>query len=389
MADRCLACDNDTVEEIFAFAHYPVFLGAVPATAKLAEFPLHIGRCTTCTHVQQISLLPAEQRRVWYEQEYYSCPSPSQTGIGVSEIEKCRDFFRAVELPPGPVLEIGCFDGYFLSLLQQDGREVFGCEPSYAAAIATAKYGFPIENKYFSRGTYGDRKFSVVVLRNILEHIDALDGFMRAVADALTEDGVIIIEVPNAHTLLAGGILGTFFHQHVSYFSPESLACLLRRYGLTVSDERTISYAYYACARRGAAAAAPRVDRDLMETELQRYFSERERLRRGINELLRQDKRFALFGAGGHSTGLVCLLAPGLMAKIVRVYDNDPLKHGKLLAGYGKEIVASWHLLYDDIDTVVVSSYLYQDVLCRQILDMQLDGISVIALYPEVRAVSV
>ena len=81
---------------MFNIEKFPIFFGAVPRNMqnKVNFYPLKIAVCDKCALVQQINLLNEDVLNEVYQAEYYNCPSPMASGMGVREIEKFYTFFQ-------------------------------------------------------------------------------------------------------------------------------------------------------------------------------------------------------------------------------------------------------------------------------------------------------
>ena len=86
----CLICNSENLEQLFYNENFPLFFGAIPSDMKkdVKQYPLQISCCIKCGLVQQINLLEEEIMNQVYDADYYNCPSPVTTGMGLSEIEK-------------------------------------------------------------------------------------------------------------------------------------------------------------------------------------------------------------------------------------------------------------------------------------------------------------
>lgn len=94
------------------------------------------------------------------------------------------------------------------------------------------------------RGDYRsipNKKFGVVVMLNVLNHVLDPSDLMRAVVDHLLPGGVAIILIPNDFSDLQRSVLrGEYFvarPEHVSYFTIESAAEFIESFELKVIDK--------------------------------------------------------------------------------------------------------------------------------------------------------
>ena len=128
---------------------------------------------------------------------------------------------------PQEILEIGCGGRKTVEGCVGLDREVKGTpipftgRSSIADIVADAQYPLPLDGK----------KFKIIIARHVLEHCIDVMGALSSWKDALDDDGVMIISVPDeriAHTILLNG-------DHVHAFTPGSLTKIVTSAGFEVT----------------------------------------------------------------------------------------------------------------------------------------------------------
>ncbi len=149
-------------------------------------------------------------------------------------------------LPDGKnsFLDVGCSTGQLMEEANAAGWEVYGVEMSSEAAAVAAGLFSNVVNEPYRIGQFGDMRFSAVTALDVLEHIPDPDEFLRALSESVASKGVLFIQVPNAGSLSAllkkkndnifNGLI------HLNYFTPESLAALGAKAGLTLVHSETV-----------------------------------------------------------------------------------------------------------------------------------------------------
>jgi SAM-dependent methyltransferase len=98
-------------------------------------------------------------------------------------------------LPQGPVLDVGCGDGFWWTQRASDGREVYGIDIS-AREIAHARGHIHAEVADVSDGVPFSRRFGQIIGNCSLEHVREIDAALRALRAVATDGGRLVMFVP-------------------------------------------------------------------------------------------------------------------------------------------------------------------------------------------------
>ena len=134
------------------------------------------------------------------------------------------------------ILEIGCGDGNFLAHLRGHGWAVAGTEyDAGTAALVRRRHGIDVAVGDVADGPPPGAPYPVITAYHVLEHVYRPAAWLRAVRGMMEPGGVLHLQVPN-HASLTRVMTGAawasmLFPQHVWFFTPRTLAALLRREG--------------------------------------------------------------------------------------------------------------------------------------------------------------
>lgn len=154
-------------------------------------------------------------------------------------------------LPRGRSLDLGCGVGTLSVLLRARGGAWTFLEPDEdAAREAEALLGVPVTRSTLEAVRYPDATFDLVTAFDVIEHLPALDPFLREVCRVLVPGGVFLATTPAAGEgqyfwrTLGARVFGITqeAHGHVAEgFSRARLDALLRAAGLTPRELTSFS----------------------------------------------------------------------------------------------------------------------------------------------------
>ena len=383
--NSCRICNSSSFSDLLNIARFPLHFGAIPPEEKknVQQYPLAIAICNDCGLVQQLNLLDEEILNRVYDATYYNCPSPVTTGMGISEIEKFYSFFKKNNLNKGKLLEIACFDGYLLKKFQDDGWDVYGCDPSPITKNARELLRFDkVKIEYFNDKTYPPSSFDVIIFRNLLEHIYDLHKFLNSVSVSLRDSGRIFIDVPNIKQYEKYGGLGSFFHQHVSYFSIETLANLLRNHGFGIERFYEGDPNLFLQAVKTNDEKQFILDNELNGVELNNFVKNNNSLHNQINKYFSDPKnnKIAIFGASALTTHILSLLNSEQKNKIRYIFDNDNVKYNKQLFGSKVSISNPDDIHGSDFDSILINTYFFTSEIRLQLKQYGIDNGKIVSI---------
>ena len=96
------------------------------------------------------------------------------------------------------LLDIGCAAGWFMRIAKEYGIHTIGIEPDENIASIGRKNGHTIETMMFPDESLFDQKVDLLSFNDVFEHIEDSIGLLDAVYHQLNDDGLLIINLPNA-----------------------------------------------------------------------------------------------------------------------------------------------------------------------------------------------
>lgn len=310
--------------------------------------------------------------RVDYNDEYESTQAFSDT-FSAFHRRLANDLIDRYDLRDKTVLEIGCGNGEFLTLLCELGpNEGVGFDPAYRPERNPQSDADELTfiQDFYSED-YAHLSADFVCCKMTLEHIPDVANFVGTVRRAVGDDRetVVFFQVPEARRIFREGAFWDIYHEHCSYFSSGSLARLFRSQGFDVQALWTAyddQYLMIEARPRTGPAAAPLADeespREMAEDAAR--FSEQvpdriEAWKRLLGACDREGLRVALWGGGSKAVAFLTTLDLG--GEVDTVIDINPHKQGTFLPGTGHEIVGPEALSSDPPEIVIIMNPIYHD----------------------------
>jgi SAM-dependent methyltransferase len=383
----CQVCGHAPLADVLSLGYMPpvnqmVAIGEVPR--QQPWFPTHLLHCAECDLVQlglavdPVIIFPPE----------YPYTSGTTKVLRDNFAELYAEASALLKLTPKDlVIDIGSNDGTLLSNFKNGGHRVLGIEPTEVGKIANDR-GIPTLARYFTPAVASEVKREhgparVVTAANCFAHIEDVHAIVEGILDLLGPDGVFISESHYLIGLLDRLQYDTVYHEHLRYYSLNSLANLLRMHGLEVFHARPIpthggSIRVYA-ARRGVQPVNDSVAKMLateprgeaMRARLERFRDDvmlsKLRLLAMIRDLKEKGARICGISAPSRASTLVNYL--GLDADIVEYVCEiaGSLKIGKCMPGTSIPVVEESRLFADQPDCAIIFSWHIADELAPKL----------------------
>lgn len=216
------------------------------------------------------------------------------------------------------LVEVGCGKGFFLEVLAERGIDITGFDPTYEGDNPR------VQKHYFSPGV--GITAQGLILRHVLEHVQAPLQFLQQLRAANGGGGLIYIEVPCFDWICAHRAWFDVFYEHVNYFRPSDF---VRSFDHIVDSGHLFGGQYQYVVADLASLRFPQAsssDRVNFPDDFQRSLGG------GATQ-----GPVAVWG--GASKGVIfSLLRERLVRPIDLVIDINPAKQGKYLPSTGLQV---------------------------------------------------
>ena len=376
----CQACGGTAVESFYELNNVPAHSCLLlPTRAEALAFPrgdLELVFCHDCGFIGNARFDIGLNR---YSAAYEETQAFSPRFLKFLD-EICHDQIRKFALGPGmTALEIGCGKGEFLTrLCELSGCNGIGIDPGYHPERNRSNAA---DRMTFIRDLYGPRyahlQAEYVSCRHTLEHIAPVREFMRLVRETIgnRHHVNVFFELPDMERVLETGVFWDVYYEHCTYFTRGSLARLFRATGFDVTGlYKAYDDQYLMIEARPApgptTARLPQEDDLAATAALVKNFSEQveqrlQELAVAAHRWRRSGQKVAIWGSGSKCVSLLCSIDLG--DTLQAIVDINPHKHGKFLAGSGREIQSPDALTALRPDAVIIMNSIYTEEIRHEL----------------------
>lgn len=162
-------------------------------------------------------------------------------------INKCLLHQNSISRPEKNILDIGAGTGDFLKVCSNNSWNVFGTEPDLGARNIALKKGVELQENLSS---FKNQKFEIITLWHVLEHVENLQEYIVLLKNLLSENGRLIVAVPN-HKSFDAVFYKEFWAafdvpRHLWHFSQTSISKLFFKEKMIVEKTLPMKFdAYY------------------------------------------------------------------------------------------------------------------------------------------------
>jgi len=350
----CRLCGDANLSDVLFLKNSPPDISHLISRhdfGKDVPIDLQVCECARCGFVQ----LP-EPPRVGFYKDYLVTASHSPQ-MRALQNEQAKRLSQQYKLHGKKVVEFGCGDGNFLSVLADHGMKPTGIEPSDRFCAEALKRGFPVHKGYVTAETkVPGGPYEGFATRQVFEHVWDIHGFLKGVRSTVAPGAIGMIEVPGLENMLENARFFDFFTDHVNYFSQRTLRFALEMNGFEVLE----------CFRDMHGEYNVAIVRAGQPSDFGKANSAVRDLTKDLKDLVatktREGKKVAGWGAG--AKGVACFSISGVKG-LKYVVDSDPFKQGLYLPVSRLEVVAPARLTQEPVDVLILTALIYRKEILK------------------------
>ena len=243
--DKCRFCDSELDELILDLGEMPLansFLEEMELQKEEFTLPLQMYICKNCFLVQLKQFEIPE--KIFLDYAYFSSYSSSWLEHAKNYADRIT---KQLELNKNSfVLEIASNDGYLLQYFKNKEIPVLGIEPAKNIAKVANEKGINTLNEFFSltlakKLSISEKSADLIIGNNVFAHVPEINNFVEGLRVMLNDNGVITLEFPHLLQLIEKNQFDTIYHEHLSYFSLNTVKTILSSHDLEIFDVEELS----------------------------------------------------------------------------------------------------------------------------------------------------
>ena len=359
----CVVCGKQELETFFELEDFPIRLGVDFPHESCPKMDMKWSECQSCGCVQLLELAPLD---VLYQKTHNS------------SIGKAWDHHH--ESLSGCVLRHATNDN--LSVIEVGGANLLLANKICAKSnsikdyviidLACGEYDVEATHPQIRlerstiQGFSSSQKFDILVHSHTFEHLYDPSETLLSLGKFLTDDGIMIMSIPNVSSQVKSGHLNSLHFEHTFYYDDPYLKKILNNSGFLIQE--IVSFSpwnnFYICKKSKINVETKlsydnraKVDFIKMMTDLKKF----------VVDIERNEKEVFSFGAHIFSQYLYNF---GLKEKLIGVLDNDITKNkrGNVLAGTKIPVYPVSQMLDLETPSIVLKVAQFHEEIVTQLL---------------------
>ena len=233
----CRVCDG-ALEPILSLGEHYVSNFLDPGKSDGVKSPMELVLCQRCYLLQLRHTVPATHL---YQNYWYRSGTNQTMREALADIAQRSE--QLIHLQKGDaVLDIGCNDGTLLHSFRTGGIYKIGIDPAKNVVVAARQVANKVISDFFTAELYRidpelfSRQPRIVTSIAMFYDLEDPKKFVADLKEVMHPDGVWIVQMSYLPTMLRTNELGNICHEHLEYYSLQSLEFLLNLFDLEIVD---------------------------------------------------------------------------------------------------------------------------------------------------------
>ncbi|WP_078129417.1 class I SAM-dependent methyltransferase [Leptospira alexanderi] len=345
-----------------SFKSLPLWTGLKQKPADYISFPFQIESKIGYPIYQSNEEIILEKILKSYESDDYSYITPPPGSNEWSNALGLRNFNFIEEVMGDKkvksILEIGAGSTWLAEKIFEKFSPKSYCIVDPSLDIKDKKI-IEIVKDFYPTSKLNHKKFDVILGFNVLEHVKDPVGFLKNIYSNLSDEGIVILTLPNCTNQFEKGDLNVLIHEHMTYFTEKSMLWSISEAGFEIYSVSTKNDLFKLSLKKRKTVDTESIsllnEIKALENAYLQYLSFFNYFRNLILQFAEQDKKIAFHGATHGLNSFLHLTGLGDCPSI-RLYDGDKSKVGMFLPACQHAVLSPESESYENNDLIVVSA---------------------------------
>ena len=406
--NSCRLCLSEDIELAVNIGKSPIsekYVNKNHLEKIIPKVSLDLYFCKNCSHVQLIDVVNPDF--LWADFTFKTSRDEKLIKHFEDYVERVFNIkkINATDL----IMDIGSNDGTLLKCFKDKGfNNVLGVDPASEIVDQANKSGIKTIKGYFDldlakkiKSSNGNAK--IITANNVFAHMDDLRGMLESIKYMMNDDSIFVFEVSYLLDVVKKMLIGTIFHEHLSYHSLISLRQFLNSFNLDIikverGPEQGGSIICYAKIKSNQNIIDKSVT-DLINLEkaekldqiktIQKMNSKLKTLKLELNKIIKkiknENKTISGFGAARSGTTFLSFFEIGKF--IDHLYDDNDEKHFKFSPGDQIEVLPTNLISKNKPDYLIILAWIHADKIIQKNSEYLNKGGSFLRFYPKVEMI--
>lgn len=382
----CIACGQPLPHKpLMSFFHMPASAQDIPAEEELSEekgMDLNLCQCLCCGLVQ------FDCEAVAYYKDVIRSGGFTTTMVNLRR-RQFRYLIDKYGLEGKKILEAGCGQGEFLSVLSEFPVKAYGIEHRESLVGLAREKGLTVWRQ-FAEGTERlnppdgaeGGPYDCFLSFNFLEHQPRPVEMLQCISENLTHEGLGLITVPSFEYILQHDGYYELIRDHIAYYTFDTLKFVAEAAGFTVLEQEIVNRDTLSVIVRKKTGGKPSLITPPAEADVSGLKKSEESIGREIEDLIRGcralGKRLAIWGASHQGFTLAATTKAGVFAEYI--IDSAPFKQGRYSPASHLPIVPPDYFLSHPVETVLIVAPGYTEEIAGTIQSKFGEKVEILAL---------
>jgi NDP-4-keto-2,6-dideoxyhexose 3-C-methyltransferase len=233
----CRVCEG-SLESVFSLGEQYVSNFLSPQQPDGPKAPLELVLCSDCKLLQLRDTVAGE---TMYQNYWYRSGTNQTMRNALADIANTAE--KLMHLKEGEsVLDIGCNDGTLLASYKTQGIFRIGFDPAENLAVFSTKVANKVINGIFESEAFlqntelNSRRPNIVTSIAMFYDLEDPNRFVADIKKIMDPQGLWIVQMSYLPLMLKQRDFGNICHEHLEYYSLQSLEYLLKRHDFVLAD---------------------------------------------------------------------------------------------------------------------------------------------------------